>query len=237
MHRWRARIGMLLPSAGLVEPEVLKLLPTGVTLHTTRLRMRMATYDELMRLADTVEESASLLADAHVDVIAFNCTLGSLIRGLGYDGEIVERIRSATGIPATTTTTAIMEALSVLGIEKLVLVSPYTDQMNAIEAGFLEAQGFTVLGARGLQLDDPFKQVSVEPEQWYRLVKEMKAESAEGYLISCSGIRVVDVVEYLERDLARPVVTSNQALVWHSLRALGVRESVSSFGRLLRDCF
>ncbi|MDA8187637.1 MAG: hypothetical protein M0T85_05815 [Dehalococcoidales bacterium] len=227
---------MLLPSAGLLEPEVLKLLPTGVTLHTTRLRMRMATYEELARLADAVEEAASLLADAHVDIITFNCTLGSLIKGPGYDVEIIERIKSATGIQATTTTTAVAQALPTLGIRKLVLVSPYLDKMNAIEIAFLEAQGFTVLESRGLQLDDPYQQVSIEPQQWYRAVKEMQTPAADGYFISCSGIRVVDVIEHLEADLAKPVLTSNQALVWHALKTVGVRESIQGFGRLLRDC-
>ncbi len=234
MYGWRGRIGMLFPSAGLVEREVEKMLPEGVSLHVTRIPMRRPTGEELAHLSDRVEEAAGLLADARVDVIAFNCTLGSLIKGAGYDREIIGRIEAATGIPATTTATAVVAGLRTLGIAKLVLVTPYVEEMNAIELAFLEAQGFRVLSHKGLGLQDPFEQMGVEPARWYRTVRERADAQADGYFLSCAGIRAVDIIGALETDLGKPVITSNQALAWHCLRMIGVREPIAAYGALLK---
>ena len=234
MYGWRGRIGMLMPSAGLAEREVEKILPEGVSLHVTRIPMRRPTNEELAHLADRVEEAAALLSHARVDVIAFNCTLGSLIKGVGYDREIIGRIEKFTGIPATTTATAVLEGLKAVGMRRLVLVTPYIEEMNSIEVAFLEAQGFRVLSHKGLGLQDPFEQVGVEPSRWYRTVRERADAEADGYFLSCAGIRAVAVVEALESDLGKPVITSNQALAWHALRMIGVKEPVPGYGALLK---
>ena len=130
---------MLYPSAGISEREVQRILPEKVSLHITRIPMSDPTYDSLLRMADSVEESSKLLADARVDIIAFNCTVGSLIKGRGYDQEIIERVNQATGLPATTTTTAVVAGLRALDIKALILVSPYTESVHRKEKGFLES--------------------------------------------------------------------------------------------------
>lgn len=234
MYGWRGRVGMLLPSVGLVEREVEKILPEGVSLHVTRIPMRRPSHEELAHLSDKVEEAAGLLAHARVDVIAFNCTLGSLIKGVGYDQEIIRRIETATGILATTTATAVLSGLRTLGIKRLVLVTPYIEEMNAIELAFLEAQGFRVIGHKGLGLQDPFEQMAIEPARWYRTVRERADAQADGYFLSCAGIRAVDIIEALETDLGKPVITSNQALAWHCLRMVGVKEPIPAYGALLK---
>ncbi len=227
------RIGMLYPSSGISEPEIQKMLPEGVSLHITRIPMMKPTYEELMHMADSVEEAASLLADAKVDIIAFACTAGSFIKGKGYDQEIVDRIVQATGLPATTTTTAVVTGLRTLGMKKLILVTPYVEQMNQIEKAFLEDIGFQVLSYKGLGIDNASKQYEVEPSRWYHLVKETQESQADGYLISCGGIRVADIIGQLEMELGKPVITSNQALVWHCLRMIGIQETMEGFGHLL----
>ena len=226
------RIGMLYPSRGLSEQEVQRVLPEGVSLHVTRIPMKEPTYEELFHLASSVEDAASLLADAGVDIIAFNCTLGSLIKGRGYDQEIIDRIGRVTGIPATTTTTAVVEGLKALGIEKLILITPYVDRMNEIEKAFLEDAGFQVLNWKGLGLIDSMH--DIEPSRWYELVKEMQEPLANGYFVSCAGIRVVDIIEQAETYLNKPLITSNQALAWHCLRKMGLQEPVQGFGRLMK---
>ncbi len=227
------RIGMLYPSSGISEPEIQKMLPEGVSLHITRIPMRQPTCEVLTHMADSVEEAASLLADARVDIIAFACTAGSLIGGKGYDQKIVDRIGQATGLPATTTTTAVVTGLRTLGMKKLILVTPYVEQMNQIEKTFLEEEGFQVLSYRGLGLDNAPKQYGVEPSRWYRLVKETQEPQADGYFVSCGGIRVVEIIGQLETELGKPVITSNQALVWHCLRRMGIQEPMEGYGRLL----
>ena len=103
MHGWRARIGMLLPSVNsAAEPQVKAMSPDGVSFHTTRLRLRGSGEAEVMEMVENVEEGASLLADAKVDLIVFHCTAASMHKP-GFDDQIIERIEKATDIKATST--------------------------------------------------------------------------------------------------------------------------------------
>jgi maleate isomerase len=228
------RIGMLYPSSGISEREVEKMLPQEISLHVTRIPMSMPTYDSLSHMADSVEGASKLLEDAHVDVIAFNCTIGSLIRGKGYDQSIIKRIRHATGLPATTTTTAVVAGLKALDIKRLILVSPYAELLHQKEKAFLEGQGFQVLNDRWVGLSDCFQQYETDPLRWCEMVIAMQKPQCEGYFISCGGIRVVEIIQELESELGKPVITSNQALIWHCLRIIGLEEPIQGFGRLLK---
>ncbi|MBW2311238.1 MAG: maleate cis-trans isomerase [Deltaproteobacteria bacterium] len=225
---------MLYPSAGISEREVQRILPEKVSLHITRIPMSDPTYDSLLRMADSVEESSKLLADARVDIIAFNCTVGSLLKGRGYDQEIIERVNQATGLPATTTTTAVMAGLRALDIKALILVSPYTESVHQKEKGFLESEDFRLIHDQWLSLADCVQQYEIDPFRWYEVTRALKDPRSDGYFISCGGIRVVDIIQELEAHLKKPVITSNQALVWHCLRMLGLAEPIEGFGRLLK---
>ena len=236
MYGWRMRMGHIYPSGGITgEQELAKMAPEGVAIHTTRVKFSRATYEQDLRMGDYVEDAALLLADARVDIIAFNCTMASLIKGHGYDKELIARMTEITRIPATTSTTAVLAALERLQVRKLVLVTPYLDQMNEIEAAFLEAQGYQVLAKRGLGIQDPFDQGSVSPAAWYRLVKELRDPAADLYFISCAGIEVVEIIDALEADLQKPVITSNQALLWDCLHRTGVGQQMQGFGTLVSD--
>jgi len=120
-----------------------------------------------------------------------------------------------------------------LSIKKLILVSPYSKPSHQKEKAFLEGESFQVINDRTLELTDCCQQYDLEPMRWYVLIKELHDLQADGYFLSCGGIRVVDIIEQLETDLKKPVITSNQALVWHCLRKLGFQNSIDGFGRLL----
>lgn len=229
------RIGLLYPSGGFNEEELFKVLPEGVLLNITRIPMkRKPTFDVGLHMADNVEDAARLVADAEVNIIAFACTLGSFAKGSGYDQTIMDRITGATGIRSTTMTTAVVAGLRALGIKKLVMVAPYIEKIIQTEKAFLEDAGFQFLGYRGMGLCDVFDMYNLEPSYWYDQVKKMQNPEADGYFISCGGIRVVDIIDKLEADLKKPVVTSNQAMIWHCLREIGLKEPRDGFGRLLK---
>jgi maleate isomerase len=229
------RIGMLYPSSGISEREVEKMLPEEVSLHVTRIPMRDPAQESLLHMADSVEEASTLLAHALVDITAFNCTAGSLIKGSGYDQEIIARINRVTGLPATTTTTAIIEGLRVLGMNRLILISPYSESVHQKERSFLEEMGFQVLNDRCLNLSTCVEQYETAPLRWYEVVRALKDPESDGYFISCGGIRVVDIIQRLESDLKKPVITSNQALVWHCLGMIGFQGLIEGFGQLFEN--
>ena len=233
-HGWRARIGMLLPSVNsAAEPQVEAMSPDGVTFHTTRLRLRGSSEADIKGMVENVEDAASLLADAKVDMIVFHCTAASMHRP-GFDDEIIERIETATDIPATSTSKAVLGALQSLGASRIALTTPYVQETNDREVAFLESHQISVLSETGMGIrGDGLAMIGVQPGEWYRRVKAQQDDAADAYFISCTAIRAAEVIEPLEHDLGRPVVTSNQAMVWHSLQKLGIKDCVPGYGRLM----
>jgi len=237
---WRARLGFLIPSVNVVlEQEVSQMLPRGVSAHFARIRMKLElTENELRELAgEKMLTAAKELADAKVDVIAFGCTVGSLIGGPGYEQEITNKIKESTNVPAITTATAVVNALKHMGIRKICVATPYEEWLNKKEKDFLEANGFEVLTIKGLGVvgppgADPSK---VPPEIVYGFAKKVDSPDAEGLFISCTDFRTIEILETLEKDLGKPVISSNQATLWMALRIAQVKEEIKGYGKLLAE--
>jgi maleate isomerase len=186
---------------------------------------------QLLSLTERIEEGAALLADAGVDRILFHCTAVTT-----YEPDMAARIRERMGkvarAPVSVTADAISAAFAALGARKVVMVTPYVSAVNEREVAFLRHQGVSVLSdyAAGLTYARDFR--AIEPYAWYRTVMERHHADADAYFLSCAQLRVAEIIAALERDLARPVVTSNQAALWHCLRESGIRDRVAGFGTL-----
>jgi maleate cis-trans isomerase len=232
----RARLGVLVPSGNAVaEPELRAMLPPGVGLVVNRLPLRGSSEAELLAMAGSLEAAAGLLADARPDAIAFHCTAVTT-----FDPTMAEdlrrRIESTTGLPALATADALLAATAALGARRVLLVTPYIEAVHAREAAFLEANGVRVAGGSWMGIATNAEMARIAPAAIAAQARAAfaAAPDADLCLISCTAIRSGAVIDGLEAELGVPVVTSNQALAWHALRALGVGEPVQGFGRLLR---
>ena len=180
-----------------------------------------------------VEEASLLLKDVEPHRILFHCTALTT-----YNDELPRqlkaRITNSTGIPASVTSDGIIAAFETLGARKVVMVTPYPKVINEHEVQFLNRNGIEVLREQGLELSGGRAFYDVEPAKWYQLVMDNRHDDADAYFISCAQVRAAEVIETLERDLQRPVVTSNQAAAWHCLRESGIRDEVAGFGTLFR---
>jgi maleate isomerase len=115
-----------------------------------------------------------------------------------------------------------------------VMLTPYRRAVNEREARYLEHHGFQVLNWEGLELSGAQEFDDVTPDCWRQLVNAHRNEQADAYFVSCAQIRVVEVIAPLERDLGRPVITSNQAATWWALRQRGIADRVRGFGTLMQ---
>lgn len=234
MYGWRARIGLIVPSSNTsMEEEFRKVLPEGVSLHTARMRLRNVTVEELFNMEKEAVEAASRLADADVDIIVYGCTSGSFVGGVGYDEEVVRRIKGAVNREVVATATAVVEGLKELNVLKIALVTPYIEEINRREKEFLEGNGFKVISVKGLGIVSNLEIGRQTPMTAYRLAKEAYTEEADGVFISCTNFRTLEILKPLETDLGRPVISSNQATFWATLRRLNIKEKVMGFGSLL----
>jgi maleate isomerase len=231
----RASLGMLLPSGNqAAEPQFHAMLPAGVALHTTRLRLKGSSDEELMAMTDRVEEAAQLVGDAEVDLVVFHCTAVSTWDAT-REQSIKDRIAKASGRPATATSEAIVAALRTVGAKSIVMLSPYIDAINRREAAYFANAGFTILDCAGLNKATANDMMSVTPDEWRAFAKAHRNERADAYLLSCTTVRSAEVADALEGELGRPVVTSNTSTVWHCLRKMGIDDRIEGYGRLLRE--
>ena len=230
---WRGRIGLITPSPGSsTEAEFNQYRPEGVAILTTRIPLHGISREALEKMNAYVDEAASLLATAEVDVIVFACTAGSLLRGPGWDREIIERLIRLTGKKITTTSTGVLEALVALNITKVAVATPYAAEVNEAEKAFLEGSGFRVTSIIGPLLSDSRLVPQISPGEMYRLARKADAEEADAVFISCTGLHVLGIIDMLEKDLGKPVISSNQVSLWSSLKKMGIREKIQGLGRL-----
>jgi maleate isomerase len=228
-------IGLIIPSGNrLTEPQFNSYMPRQVGIHVTRLRMTGKFRKPLSELKKSLTEAAEALSDVKPSMIVFHCTANSMENGLAHEAAIVEIIEKASGCPTLTTAQAITRAFKHCGIRKLVLVSPYVKETNEREVSYLNEAGYTVLHELGLGLET-HAYSSVTPEEWKKVVKENSRAEADGYFLSCTATRMIEAIDDLEMDLAKPVISSNQATIWACLRSLGIRHSDKKLGRLFRD--
>jgi len=233
VHGWRGKIGLMFPAPGTApEIEFHENAPEGIGVLTTRVPFEEVSVEGLTKMGNYVDEAAALLASARVDLIVFICTTGSLIKGPGYDQEIIARLEKRTGIPVTTTTTAVVEAMNALNLKKVDIYTPYSDEVNEAEEAFLKSSGFEVAAIRGLGLTDPTMMPQVRHEDMYKLVKKNFTGDCDGIFISCTGISVFKIIQMLEEDLKKPVITSNQTTLWHALRKIKVGAKIPGLGQL-----
>jgi maleate isomerase len=152
--------------------------------------------------------------------------------GLSGEAALVQTVEHASGCPALTTAQAITAALNRLGIKNLVLISPYVKETNEHEIEYLGEAGFRVIHDLGLGLQSD-GYIAVTPEQWIEVVKGNSRAEADGYLLSCTNTRTIEVINELERQLGKPVITSNQATLWACLKRLAVSHAHPKLGRLM----
>jgi maleate cis-trans isomerase len=233
----RARIGMIIPSVNsMTELQFNQLAPPGLAVNVARARVAGEWKRPLAAMADEIALSAKLLSDVAPDLIVFHCTDSSMTQGPQGEGRILDIVTDATGIPAVATSRLVLEALQALGIKTLVLLSPYKSNQAVID--YLQASGLTVVHdvALGLEALDFAK---VTPQEWTDLARQHDHKEADGIFLSCTNTTQIEAVADIERVLGKPVVASNQAVLWGCVKrlkaSLGPLRPMPELGRLMQQ--
>ncbi|UCF91054.1 MAG: aspartate/glutamate racemase family protein [Desulfobacterales bacterium] len=234
-RHWRAKLGfVVLAMEQTIEEDVFRLAPTGVGVHFTRVQMaNQVTVATLEATAAKLAEAAALLLpDGELNVVCFACTSASVV--IGEDRVRQELARGAPQARVTTLITGVIQALRALKVQRIVVGTPYLDEINSLEARYLQRQGFDVLDIQGLNIRDDADMVRVAPDFIQEFARSIDRPAAEGIFISCGALRTLDIVEALEQEVGKPVVASNQAMIWETLRLSGVNDRIEGYGQLLR---
>jgi maleate isomerase len=242
MYGARGKLGLItLATDTSVLPEYAALMPDGVAVYPApitlpRGEVTPAALAEMLA-TDELEEAAKKLAWAEVGAIVFACTSGSFVHGVGWDRELIARIENACGIPATTTTTAVLAALRAIGAKRLSVITPYIAELNEIEQRFFEASGFEVpsIVGKGCRTDAEIGRLG--PDDALKMASVADCPGADTIFVSCTNFHVLSAVAKMEVRTNKNVVTSNQAGIWAGLRMMDLSDLIPGYGRLLSERF
>jgi maleate isomerase len=185
-------------------------------------------------MRDSLAPAAAVLApNADLDVICYACTSGSVV--MGEDVVIGELLRGSNARQATTLVSGVFAAFEALGVRRVAVATPYLDEVNRIEADYFANKGFDVVRLEGLNLTLDSEMVRVTPNYLRDFAISVDSPDAEAVFVSCGALRSVEVIDEIEAVVGKPVVTSNQAMLWHCLRLSGIDDRLDGMGRLTRE--
>ena len=233
----RAKIGyVLLATEQTVQDDVMLLRPEGVGVHFTRAAIPdLITNETLAAQADLLADcAATLLPDGSLDVVCYACTSGSLV--IGEERVNAELTRGAPGAKPTSLIAGVIAGLKTLGARRIVVGTPYLDEINAREAKYMAQAGFEILDIQGFNLAKDSDMVRVTPDYIREFAISLDRPDADAAFISCGALRTLDVIGEIETAIGKPAIASNQAMIWNCLRLAGVEDRFEGYGRLLRDC-
>ena len=231
----RAKIGfVVLAMEQTVEYDVFKLTPDGVGVHFSRMAMsNLATVETLKAMEPGIKTATTLLLpDDKLDVSCYTCNCGTMVIG---ERRVLTALK--LGKPEATPTTVmtgVVNGLRAVGAHKIVAATPYLDEVNIYVREFLEANGFKVLEIQGLNLTTNQEIDSVEPEFLREFGASMNRPDADAVFMCCGALRTLDIVDNLEQQLGKPVIVSNQAMMWDCLRRAGINDRIAGYGRLMQ---
>ncbi len=215
----RARVGLIVPSVNrMSEPQFNHFAPAGLGIHVARARITGPWRKPAVEMKDEIARSAAALADSGPDLIVYHCTDSSMREGRAGERTLTGIVREATGIDTVSTSALVIEAMRALGIKSVVLLSPY--QSNDVIVRYLEENGVAVRHDVALKLDG-HAFADVTPQRWLELAREHDRADADGIFLSCTNTTQIEAIEDIELALGKPVVNSNQAVLWGALKRLG----------------
>ncbi len=236
------RIGVVVPPGNVaMERELPLYLPRGiVTSHNRLSRPTPAvTKESLMAMVASLDQTVRALMMCYPapEVIIYGCTSGSFVMGPGRESELADKITQITGVPAYTTSSAVIMALREVQAQRVYMVTPYIDDVNTHEIACLNHHGIAVEACDAFGCLDTRDIARISSEQVAELVMRHSetARRCDAVFISCTNLLTMDQIDCLERELQVPVVTSNQCSLWAALLHMRIDASAAGPGRLFKQ--
>jgi maleate isomerase len=231
----RAKLGfVVLAMEQTVEDDVFRLAPEGVGVHFSRVPMSdTANVMTLKAMEPGIEEAARLiLPHDRLDVVNYTCNCGTMV--IGEERVLAALKRARPEAQPTTVMTSVARGLQAVGARRIVVATPYLDEVNAHVLAFLRGHGFEVLDLQGLNLASNKDIDCVAPDFLLEFAASLDRSDAEAVFLCCGALRALDIVGALEERIGKPAIVSNQAMMWDCLRRAGIADAIPGYGRLLQ---
>ncbi|MBI3964003.1 MAG: hypothetical protein HY329_00085 [Chloroflexi bacterium] len=234
----RARIGFLTPAPGTSSiRELRRLMPPGVLPIFATMHLEQISATGLSGVIQQLEGATKQVALANPDVVVQIAASASLADTPNADEEIVSRMRAVHDVPAFTAMQGAVSAFRALGLRRLIVLVPYTNDMCERIRQYLIRHDLDPVTVQGMGISAQKDVHQQGPGAAYRQAKEVSrsADSADGIFFCTGGRASLEILDWVEKDTGLPVVSTNTATAWWALRLAQVREPMSGFGRLLAE--
>jgi maleate isomerase len=235
---WRLHVGVIFPTP--VPPravlEFYEAVPEGVDMTTVSLTIQQLSDSDMDEAIKGMERAAKQLANFDVDVIYQSGVPPVVRRGLGFGDELADRLSQASGLPAITDMSSVIDAMRTANLKTLAMATPFEQFINDRLVQYLAAEKIEITNntALGIKRNVEIRRLPIPVE--YTVARKTYLESAkkpDGIYIPCGGWGSIRNIELLETDLDTTVVTWMNAMIWSSLRRGKVAGAIHGFGKLL----
>ncbi|MGR3379401.1 maleate cis-trans isomerase family protein [Salipiger abyssi] len=245
------RVGQIVPSSNItMETEIPALLkaremisPERFTFHSSRMRMKHVTREELAKMDADSDRCALELSDAKVDVMGYACLVAIMSMGHGYhctSSERLHRVTQDNGAPAPVVTSAgaLVEGIHALGAKKVAVVAPYMKPLTEMVVDYIRNEGIEVSAYRALEIQDNLAVAAHDTANLPGIVAQMKTDDVDAVVLSaCVQMPSLAAVAQVEALTGKPVLTAAIATTWSMLRALDLDTRVPGGGTLLSGAY
>lgn len=242
------RVGLIVPSSNTtMETEVPRMLRAReearpgerFTFHSSRMRMKQVSPEELRAMNDQMGRCAAELADARCDVVTTACLVAIMAQGPGFHAtaeEQIDGVLRTEGAPAPVVSSAgaLLSALDDLGARKIALVAPYMRPLTKLVASYIESSGVEVQDALSLEVPDNLQVGRLNPEDLKEHWKRVDLSGCDALVLSaCVQMPSLASIEPVEQAAGLPVISAATATTYSILRALDLPVEVPGAGYLL----
>ena len=192
------------------------------------------TKENLLKMRENLASvTQKILPDEKLNTIAYGCTSGTIAIG---EDSVKEKILSVKPDSyVTTPVTSAIKAFNQLGIKKIALFTPYPEDVNKTILDYFNKKNIDVCSFVSLNLNLGSEFANVDPYYILELSSKLEMTGADALFISCTALPVLDILNKLESKVLKPVLSSNQALIWDTLRSIGYKSPIKGYGKLLEN--
>jgi len=245
------RIGQIVPSSNTtMETEIPAMLlrrqamfPERFTFHSSRMRMKKVTKEELVAMDADSDRCALELSDARVDVLGYACLVAIMSMGHGYHRKSAQRLHERTvenGAPAPVVTSAgaLIHGLTSLRAKKIALIAPYMRPLTELVVSYIEAEGFEVLDNISLEIADNLAVGARDPMLLLDISRRLETANVDAVVLSaCVQMPSLEAIAPVEQRLGLPVISAAACTVHQMLGELGLEQTVPDAGALLSGAY
>jgi maleate isomerase len=179
---------------------------------------------------ETITEK--ILPEEKISTVAYACTSGTIAIG---EDKVKEKIQLAKpDCHVTTPITSAIKAFNKMNIKKIAVFTPYPESVNKTISEYLIKKNINVVSFSTFNLDLDVDFARIDPKYLSEVLTKLNTNDADALFVSCTALPALEILDEVEKKINKPVFSSNQTLIWDTIRSVGYKNSVTGYGKLLR---